>query len=181
MRRVVVLLVAAATLSACGSGDETPDEVVLVTHDSFAVSKPVRRAFELETGLTLRILQSGDAGEVFGGQSEQGRHQVVEPAAVAAEHQDAARRERERCLERELQIGGVLRFRVTHDTCARRLGGRQTLARHRVEVPDRNVDGESEGECPIDALVGGDHRRTVGKLDGRVWRAASGDDDHGIR
>ena len=45
--------------------DDTPDEVVLVTHDSFAVSKPVRRAFERETGLTLRILQSGDAGEAL--------------------------------------------------------------------------------------------------------------------
>ena len=52
-------------LSACGGGDDTADEVVLVTHDSFAVSKPVRRAFERETGLTLRILQSGDAGEAL--------------------------------------------------------------------------------------------------------------------
>ena len=34
-----------------------------MTHDSFAVSKPVRAAFERETGLTLKILQSGDAGE----------------------------------------------------------------------------------------------------------------------
>ena len=37
-------------------------EVVLVTHDSFVVSKPVRAAFERESGLRLRILQSGDAG-----------------------------------------------------------------------------------------------------------------------
>jgi thiamine transport system substrate-binding protein len=41
-----------------------PTEVVLVTHDSFAVSDDVRKAFEQETGLTLSILQSGDAGEV---------------------------------------------------------------------------------------------------------------------
>ena len=53
-------------LVACGGlGDDAPDEVVLVTHDSFAVSKPVRRAFERETGLTLKILQSGDAGEAL--------------------------------------------------------------------------------------------------------------------
>ncbi len=54
----------ALTAGACG-GDEQPTEVVLVTHDSFAVSKPVQRAFERETGLTLRILQAGDAGEAL--------------------------------------------------------------------------------------------------------------------
>jgi thiamine transport system substrate-binding protein len=52
--------------AGCGGSDEaTPTEVVLVTHDSFAVSKPVRRAFERQTGLRLRILQSGDAGEAL--------------------------------------------------------------------------------------------------------------------
>jgi thiamine transport system substrate-binding protein len=58
---------AAALLAAgCGGGgEETPGEVVLVTHDSFAVSKPVQRAFERETGLTLKILQTGDAGEAL--------------------------------------------------------------------------------------------------------------------
>jgi len=48
-----------------GSGETTPKEVVLVTHDSFAVSKPVKAAFERETGLQLRILQGGDAGEAL--------------------------------------------------------------------------------------------------------------------
>jgi thiamine transport system substrate-binding protein len=55
------ILVAAAG----GGGAEAPGEVVLVTHDSFAVSRPVREAFTRETGLTLRILQAGDAGEVL--------------------------------------------------------------------------------------------------------------------
>jgi thiamine transport system substrate-binding protein len=59
-------LVATLTLAAgCGGGGETPTEVVLVTHDSFAVSKDVKAAFEQETGLTLRILQAGDAGEAL--------------------------------------------------------------------------------------------------------------------
>jgi thiamine transport system substrate-binding protein len=64
MRRTVLVavLAAAATLAGCGSEQETPTEVVLVTHDSFAVSKPVVRAFEQESGLTLRIEQTGDAG-----------------------------------------------------------------------------------------------------------------------
>jgi thiamine transport system substrate-binding protein len=61
----LVVLVAAAALAACDGGEETSREVVLVTHDSFAVSKPVRRAFQRETGLTLRILQTGDAGEAL--------------------------------------------------------------------------------------------------------------------
>jgi thiamine transport system substrate-binding protein len=58
---VAAVLVAAG----CGGGSETPKEVVLVTHDSFAVSKDVKRAFEDETGLTLRILQGGDANEML--------------------------------------------------------------------------------------------------------------------
>jgi thiamine transport system substrate-binding protein len=58
-------LVALVALTGCGGEEKTPTEVVLVTHDSFAISKPVRNAFERETGLKLRILQSGDAGEAL--------------------------------------------------------------------------------------------------------------------
>jgi thiamine transport system substrate-binding protein len=63
-KAVVGALLAAIVLAAgCGGGDEgAPEEVVLVTHDSFAISKPVQRAFEDETGLRLRILKTGDAG-----------------------------------------------------------------------------------------------------------------------
>jgi thiamine transport system substrate-binding protein len=56
---------AAALAASCGSGGETPTEVVLLTHDSFAVSKDVKAAFEQESGLTLRILQAGDANETL--------------------------------------------------------------------------------------------------------------------
>ena len=49
-------------VAACG-GDDTPSEVVLVTHDSFVMSEEAKSDFERESGLTLRILQSGDAGE----------------------------------------------------------------------------------------------------------------------
>jgi thiamine transport system substrate-binding protein len=48
--------------AGCGGSDERPTEVVLVTHDSFAISDDVKRAFEDESGLTLRILKAGDAG-----------------------------------------------------------------------------------------------------------------------
>ena len=65
---VVVALavgVVAAAAAGCGGDEAAPTEVVLVTHDSFAVSKPVRQAFERESGFTLRILQGGDANEVL--------------------------------------------------------------------------------------------------------------------
>jgi len=58
---LAVVLVAAA----CGGGGDKPTEVVLVTHDSFAVSDGVKRAFETESGLRLRILASGDASEML--------------------------------------------------------------------------------------------------------------------
>ena len=64
----LALVAVAAALAAAGcdgAGDATPTDVVLVTHDSFAISKPVKAAFERETGLTLKILQSGDAGEAL--------------------------------------------------------------------------------------------------------------------
>jgi thiamine transport system substrate-binding protein len=62
---VAAVLLAALGSAGCGGGGETPSEVVLLTHDSFAISKPVKRAFEQETGLTLRILQAGDANETL--------------------------------------------------------------------------------------------------------------------
>jgi thiamine transport system substrate-binding protein len=62
MKHLLLLAVVLAIVVAACGGDDSPDEVVLVTHDSFAVSKPVRRAFERETGQKLRVLQAGDAG-----------------------------------------------------------------------------------------------------------------------
>ncbi|MBA2297790.1 MAG: thiamine ABC transporter substrate-binding protein, partial [Actinobacteria bacterium] len=65
MTRLLTSLVLGLVLASAGcgggAGDE-PTKVVLVTHDSFAVSKPVRAAFEEQSGLRLQILQSGDAG-----------------------------------------------------------------------------------------------------------------------
>ncbi|HET8969232.1 MAG TPA: thiamine ABC transporter substrate-binding protein, partial [Gaiellaceae bacterium] len=66
-RRLLWLtLVAVAVGAAAGCGDDgTPTKVVLVTHDSFAVSDEVKTAFERESGFTLRVLQSGDASEML--------------------------------------------------------------------------------------------------------------------
>jgi len=65
-KTVIALVVFAAVLvgGCAGSGDTgASKEVVLVTHDSFAIPKAVKAAFEQESGLQLKILQGGDAGE----------------------------------------------------------------------------------------------------------------------
>jgi thiamine transport system substrate-binding protein len=59
-----VVLVLALAVAGCGGSDGQPTAVVLVTHDSFAISDDVKRTFEDESGLTLRILKAGDAGEI---------------------------------------------------------------------------------------------------------------------
>jgi thiamine transport system substrate-binding protein len=66
---VVAVLVAALALAACGASSSsgsgrggTGGTVTLVTHDSFAVSKPVLRAFTKQTGITVKVLKNGDAG-----------------------------------------------------------------------------------------------------------------------
>ena len=66
LREAAVVLLGAVLLAGagCGGGDKPPTDVVLVTHDSFAISKEVKQAFEAESGLTLKILKAGDAGEV---------------------------------------------------------------------------------------------------------------------
>ena len=49
--------------TACGGG--APKAVVLVTHDSFVITAKEKTAFERESGLRLKILQSGDAGQAL--------------------------------------------------------------------------------------------------------------------
>ncbi len=65
---LALLVVALGALGAgCGGSGEARSnggkEVVLLTHDSFAIPKQVKDEFERESGLKLRILQGGDAGE----------------------------------------------------------------------------------------------------------------------
>lgn len=59
-----------AVLAGCGSSDDTSGSgtakgsktVTLVSHDSFTASKDVLEEFTKETGYTVRVLKSGDAG-----------------------------------------------------------------------------------------------------------------------
>ena len=68
-RLLTVALVALLPLSlaACGKGKKSGSQadsktVTVVTHDSFHVSEDLQKAFTSETGYTLKIATSGDAG-----------------------------------------------------------------------------------------------------------------------
>ena len=63
-KAMIVAAAIAVTAVGVGIGNAAAGarSVVLVTHDSFAISKPTKAAFEKQSGLKLRILQSGDAG-----------------------------------------------------------------------------------------------------------------------
>ncbi len=62
----VALLLTACSTGASPTTTEAPTEVTLLTHDSFYVSEGVFEAFTEETGITVNLLQAGDAGTVVG-------------------------------------------------------------------------------------------------------------------
>jgi thiamine transport system substrate-binding protein len=73
LRAVAVSVVALLVLAACGDDGAAPSAdddsgrgstITLVTHDSFAVSDGTFAAFQQQTGITVKVLQSGDAGEM---------------------------------------------------------------------------------------------------------------------
>jgi thiamine transport system substrate-binding protein len=89
MRRPLLLVILAFTLAACSATSATqtgsgtigapgvnpsltaapaasfaPVTITLLAHDSFAVSKSVLEAFEKRTGITVKVVTGGDAGEV---------------------------------------------------------------------------------------------------------------------
>lgn len=62
LRIVLTVAAIAAAVSAVWAQDSAT--VVLVTHDSFAISEATIEAFEDESGMTLEILRAGDAGQM---------------------------------------------------------------------------------------------------------------------
>jgi thiamine transport system substrate-binding protein len=58
----LLIALTALAVTGCGADDTKVDEVVLMTHGSFAVSDGVLEAFTGETGITVSVLQSADAG-----------------------------------------------------------------------------------------------------------------------
>lgn len=68
-RQLLACLLLISASAACGGEKEEPEvagdtTVTLVTHDSFAATEAVLESFRDETGITIEILPSGDAGEV---------------------------------------------------------------------------------------------------------------------
>jgi thiamine transport system substrate-binding protein len=69
--------VLALTIAACGSGNDAnsdstgtaaagkPVTIRLLTHDSFAVSDRVLKAFTNDTGITVKVVKAGDAGAML--------------------------------------------------------------------------------------------------------------------
>ena len=69
VRMPVAFLAAVALAAAACSGSETSSDrgqltIVLLTHDSFDVSRNVVRSFERESGIDLQIVPAGDAGQL---------------------------------------------------------------------------------------------------------------------
>jgi thiamine transport system substrate-binding protein len=70
LRRVAVILTVFALLAAaCRGPDRQPEgpepvTITLLTHDSFDVSESVLRAFERDSGIRVRLLAAGDAGQL---------------------------------------------------------------------------------------------------------------------
>jgi thiamine transport system substrate-binding protein len=65
LRFRVLTVVLAMALAGCSLGNTSDDQgkrVVLVTHDSFAMSKDVLAAFTKKTGITIDVRKMGDAG-----------------------------------------------------------------------------------------------------------------------
>jgi thiamine transport system substrate-binding protein len=61
MKHLFALLV--LTLAMChGAQASAGSELTVMTHDSFSMSQDVLNRFETQSGITVRILQSGDAG-----------------------------------------------------------------------------------------------------------------------
>ena len=74
MRRLAIALIALFVLAACGddggsaasttANPNAPVTITLLTHDSFAVSDGLLDGFTEQTGITVKVLQAGDAGEM---------------------------------------------------------------------------------------------------------------------
>ncbi len=60
----LVVVGAAGACSVSGGGDDAAQSLVLITHDSFALSEGVLDAFTQQTGFDVQVRSDGDAGAV---------------------------------------------------------------------------------------------------------------------
>ena len=61
---LAVLGTLALLLAACGGDGDEPTELVVLTHDSFDVSEELLEQFEQEHGITITLVQGGDANQI---------------------------------------------------------------------------------------------------------------------
>ncbi|WP_374247152.1 thiamine ABC transporter substrate binding subunit [Gordonia sp. ABSL49_1] len=61
---VATAALATSVLAACADDAQSGAEVTLLTHDSFVLPQSVFDAFRQQTGLTLKIIKAGDAGQL---------------------------------------------------------------------------------------------------------------------
>lgn len=64
MKHRILILLVLLVMMALSSVAQEDDTIVVVTHDSFAVSEDVLAQFEADTGITVEILRAGDAGQM---------------------------------------------------------------------------------------------------------------------
>ena len=61
---IPVAVIATLMLAGCSSPAEQNDKLILVTHDSFALSKGTLEKFTKATGIEVEVQSAGDAGEL---------------------------------------------------------------------------------------------------------------------
>lgn len=71
MKKIVAITLSMLLFASCsGSSDESsssidgPVTLTLLAHDSFTPSEGIFDAFTAETGITVNVVRSGDAGEL---------------------------------------------------------------------------------------------------------------------
>jgi len=73
LRALVSFLLVLPLLAACGSGGvadingtgaSAPSSITLVTHDSWSLPKKLMAQFTAQTGITVKVLTNGDAGQL---------------------------------------------------------------------------------------------------------------------
>jgi len=57
-----LLVAAAMALAVAACGDDSPDTVTVIAHDSFSISEESLAAFTEDTGITVEVLSAGDTG-----------------------------------------------------------------------------------------------------------------------
>src|SRR5512142_729879 len=62
MKRLMMFLLAVIVLTACSSQSAGPQTLTVMTHDSFAATDALIKAFEQANNAKVTILKSGDAG-----------------------------------------------------------------------------------------------------------------------